>query len=153
GAALLVATLSSPALTPWVATASKALPPVASIARVPVAADMPLHLIVSLKLRDKDALAAFIRSPHTPGSPQYGVVLSTQQFRDTYAPTAQQAQAVQDYLVQAGFSHVALAPNRTLISADATAAAAQAAFNTTLVQYRVDGKTVFSNVGDIQVPA
>ena len=142
----------SSVITPWVGTATKALPPVQSITRTPVAVGMPLHLIVSLRLRNADALKTYIHNQHTPGNPQYGSVLSTQQFIDTYAPTAAQAQAVRDYLAQSGFANIKIAANRALITADATAAAAQLAFNTQIVQYQVGGRTVFSNTSDAQVP-
>ena len=59
GAGLAVCATSAAADTVWVSTATKALPPVTSIARAPLAADTPLHLIVSLKLRDKDGLARY----------------------------------------------------------------------------------------------
>ena len=153
GAALLLcAATSAHAFGPWTSTATKALPPIASIARAPLDGDTPLHLIVSLQLRDKAGLQALIRNQHTPGNPQYGVLLSSAQFMDTYAPTAQSAQAVRDYLTQAGLRNIVLAPNQLLLTADATAATAQAAFNTQLVQYRVDGRTVYSNISDAQVP-
>lgn len=139
-------------VTPWVSTATKALPPVNSIARSPVDVDMPVHVIVSLQLRDTDALKTFIHNQHTPGNPQFGTVLDTQQFQAAYAPTADQVQAVHDYLAQSGFSNIQIAPNGVLIRADGTAAAAQHAFNTQLVQFQVDGKTVFSNITDAQVP-
>jgi PKD repeat protein len=138
---------------PWVSTATKALPPVASIARTPVDAAMPVHLIVSLQLRDKAALQTFIHNQHTPGNPQYGTVMTTAQFLAAHAPTADQAQAVRDYLAQAGFHNIRIATNRTLVSADGSAAAAQSAFNTQLVRYQVGGRTVFSNTSDAQVPA
>src|ERR1700751_273582 len=77
GATLLFSAITSATpVSPWVSTATKALPPVAAIARSPVAANMPMHVIVSLQLRNKAGLQAFIRNQHTPGSPQYGVMLS-----------------------------------------------------------------------------
>ncbi|MEO5624157.1 MAG: protease pro-enzyme activation domain-containing protein [Dokdonella sp.] len=137
---------------PWVSTATKALAPVSSIIRNPVDANMPLHVIVSLQMRNKESLETFLHNQHTPGNPQYGTVLDTQQFLATYAPTAAQVQSVRDYFVQSGFSNISIASNRMLMSADTTAAAAQAAFNTQLVQFQINGKTVFSNVSDAQVP-
>jgi subtilase family serine protease len=136
----------------WIDTATKAMAPIDSIARSPAAANMPLHLIVSLQLRSKDALATYLHNQHTPGNPQFGTVLSTQQFRDAYGPTSAQVQAVHDYLAQSGFTHIHVASNGMLISADATAAAVQYAFNTQVVQYQINGRTVFSNATPAQVP-
>ena len=151
-AALALACVAPLAQAAWVSTATKALPPVSSIPRSAVAADMPVHVIVSLQLRDKDGLKTFLHNQHTPGNPQYGIVLSSQQFLDTYSPTTDQVQAVQDYLAQTGFSNISAAANRTLITAEGTASIAQRAFNTQLVQFQIDGKTVFSNASDVQVP-
>lgn len=153
GAAVLFsAATSAYALSPWVSTATKALPPVASIARTPLPSDTPLRVIVSLQLRDKNGLKAFIRNQHTPGNPQYGTVMSTPQFMAAHAPSAEQAQAVRDYLAQAGLDNIDIASNRLLLTAQGTAAAVQSAFNTQLVQYQIDGKTVYSNASDAQVP-
>jgi PKD repeat protein len=60
---------------------------------------------------------------------------------------------VRDYLTQAGFSNIQIASNNALITADASAAAAQAAFNTSLAQFTLNGRTVYSNLADAQVPA
>jgi len=144
------AAISPPPL--WVSTSTKALPPGASIARTPANANMPLHVIVSLQLRNKDELKSYIHNQHTPGSPQYGTVLSGAQFAASYAPTSAQVQAVHDYLAQSGFHNIKIASNGVLLTADGTAAAAQTAFNTQLVQYQIDGRTVFSNTTDAQVP-
>jgi subtilase family serine protease len=46
-----------------------------------------------------------------------------------------------------------VADNQLLIEADGTAANVQAAFNTPLVQYSVNGTTVYVNATDAQVPA
>ena len=124
GCAICASALAADSLTPslWVSTATKALPPVNSIARSAVPGNMPVHVVVSLKLRDKDGLKTFLHNQHTPGNPQYGITLSTAQFLAAYAPTVEQVQAVRDYLGAAGFSDITVASNRALISADATAA-------------------------------
>lgn len=136
----------------WDKTQSRVLVPISSIAQTPVADALPMHVMVSLKLRNKDELQTFLKNQHTPGNPQYGIRLSSAQFAAQYSPTAQQAQAVADYLKASGFRNVSMAGNRVLISADGTAAQVQKAFNTTIMQYLIDGKTVHSPVTGVMVP-
>jgi len=62
-------------------------------------------------------------------------------------------QAVENYLASNGFSNVTVSDNQLLIEADGTAADVQAAFDTTLTQYSVNGATVYVNTADAQVPA
>lgn len=151
-AAALAAPSLAAALTTWVSTATKALPPAATIARSAAPAGMPVHVIVSLRLHGVDALKTYLHNQHTPGNPQYGTVLTPAQFQAAYAPTDSETQTVRDYLTQNGFNNVHIAANRTLLTAEGTAAAVQAAFNTQLVQYQVDGRLVYSNASDAQVP-
>ncbi len=146
------AALFAPLAQAWVDTATKALPPASSITHSAVAGSTPLHLIVSLQLRNQSSLDAFLKNQHTAGSPQYGVTLTPDQFAAAYAPSTDQAQAVTAYLAQSGFSNIQVAGNRLLVTADGTAAVAQRAFNTQLVQYQVGGQTVYSNASAAQVP-
>ena len=89
----------------------------------------------------------------TPGDSLYGTSLSVQQFVQQFGPTAAQVQAVQSYLTSNGFTNVTVADNQLLVEADGTAANAEAAFNTSLSQYSLNGATVFANSSDAQVPA
>ena len=89
----------------------------------------------------------------TPGDSLYGTSLSVQQFVQQFGPTAAQVQAVESYLTSNGFTNVTVADNQLLVEADGTAANAEAAFNTSLSQYSLNGATVFANSSDAQVPA
>jgi len=112
----------------------------------------PLHVVVALKLRDREGLDARIagnmRHREAPA------LLTPSQFLTSHAPTAQQAQAVADYLTRAGFRNVTIAPNRLLVSADGTAANARDAFMTTFAQVRThDGRVAFANTDAVRIPA
>ncbi len=112
----------------------------------------PIHIEVALKLRNTDALNSFIESSARVGATQR--VMSPGQFEAQHSPTAAQAQAVVDYLNQAGFKNVSVAPNRLLVSADGTADVVQTAFQTTLARVRTaDGRDAFANTDDAHVPA
>jgi PKD repeat protein len=147
-----VALQPATAAAAWVDTASAAI---TLDKRVPTSAmpdATPINLSVTLKLNDRSAVDALIKNLYTPGNPQYGHYLTPAQFTAAYSPTAAQAQKVVDYLKNAGFSNVTLAANRLLISAQGTAAVTSKAFNTSLVQFQKDGRTVHVNTTTAQVP-
>ena len=113
----------------------------------------PIHIEVSLRLRNTAALDSFIQSAGRPGT-SASRVMSTEQFTAQHAPTAEQAQAVVDFLNQSGFRNVNVAPNRLLVSADGTADIVQTAFQTTLARVQTaDGRDAFANTDDVRVPA
>lgn len=126
---------------------------VAPSALVPLDPGTPLHLLISLKMRHLQQLQGFLRDVVQPGSPVYGQYLSRSQFQDTYAPTPPQALAVVAYLLANGFTHIEVAPNRLLISADATAGQASKAFNVPMKQWTLGAATAYGSAGPIQVPA
>lgn len=106
-----------------------------------------VHVTVALKLRNDAQLKAQLARPGQ------GTMTEAQIAAD-YLPTAAQARAVADYLKQAGFTNVRVSSNRMLVSGDASAAAAQAAFKTTLVDVHThDGRSAFANNSAIQIPA
>jgi len=111
------------------------------------------HIMVSLNLRNQSQLKVFLQALHTPGNPSYHKFLTPAQFNTLYAPTQTQVDAVSSYLTQSGFQHVSVTPNRTLISADGTAATVRQAFNTSLKKFTHQGRAVFANDRPAQVPA
>ena len=117
-------------------------------------ATQPLHLVISLKLRNQAALDSFIASATRPGTPEADRTMAEGRFAAQHAPTPAQAQSVAGFLAQAGFNHVAIAPNRLLVSADGTAGAAEVAFNTSLARITTaDGRQAFANTEPVQIPA
>jgi len=112
----------------------------------------PLHIEVSLKLRNTAALDRFIQTAAQPGTAQR--TMAPDQFLANHAPTQQDAQAVADFLTQSGFRNVVIAPNRLLVSADGTIDTAQAAFQTSFARVlTADGRDAFANTEDAHVPA
>lgn len=113
----------------------------------PLAVSQPLHIAVSLKLRNQAQLKAYLAKPGRKA-------LTTDEFMAQYAPTAAQAKAVADYLSKAGFSNVTIAPNRMLVEASGRADTAGAAFETTFVHVRThDGRDAYANSSDVKIPA
>ncbi|HEY0179539.1 MAG TPA: protease pro-enzyme activation domain-containing protein [Dokdonella sp.] len=115
---------------------------------------MPVHIEVALKMRNREQLDAFLqanRAAAASGRPT--TTLTQDQFAARYSPTQAQAQAVADFLTQAGFTKVTIAPNRLLVSADGTADVVQAAFQTRLARVvAADGHEAFANSEPAHVP-
>ncbi|HJU39175.1 MAG TPA: S53 family peptidase, partial [Tahibacter sp.] len=112
----------------------------------------PIHVEVALKLRNETALRSFIDAAGRTGAAQR--TMTGDEFAAQHSPTAAQAQAVVDFLTQAGFANVVVAPNRLLVSADGTADIVQTAFQTTLARVRTaDGRDAFANTEDVRVPS
>ncbi|HET8764966.1 MAG TPA: protease pro-enzyme activation domain-containing protein [Rhodanobacter sp.] len=112
-----------------------------------LAAAHPMRVAVSLKLRNKAQLDAFVADPHHPH-------LTPAQFAARYAPTQAQAQAVAAFLQRSGFHGVTIAPNRQLVVASGRADTVTRAFQTTLSQVVTrNGRLAYANTSDVKIPA
>ena len=112
-----------------------------------LAQSKPMNVAVSLKLRNKAQLDAFVANPHHPN-------LTSAQFRAEYAPTLAQAQSVANFLKKEGFTNVQITPNRQLVTASGRAATAANAFHTSFVHVHThDGRDAFATSSDVKVPA
>jgi len=113
----------------------------------PLELTQQLRVVIALKLRNQAQLQALISTPggFTP--------LTSAQFEAQFSPTETQAQEVANFLMGAGFRNVAIAPNRLLVSGDATVAIVQAAFKTSMVRvYTHDGRMAYANSTDVEIP-
>jgi pseudomonalisin len=155
---IMATAFALPALagTNWVDTQTKA-PSVrstnsgASVMAAEVASpSQVMHVTVSLKLQNKDALDARVAAIKSGSTTSY---LTPEQFKSLHSPSDAQAQAVAAYLTSAGFRNVTIAPNNLLVSGDGTAALAATAFNTEIHNFNVDGAQVYANVKSAQVPS
>ena len=105
-----------------------------------------IHVAVSLNLRNKAQLDAFIANPHHPN-------LTSAQFNALYAPTQAQAQQVADFLRKSGFGNVTIEPNRQLVTASGRADTAASAFRTSLVRVHThDGRNAYATASDVKIP-
>lgn len=151
--ALAAVSASSYAAEQWTSTATKA-PRLFTTASSTVAhvaalqAGQPTHVAVSLKLRNKaelDSLTANLVGGRARP-------ITSAEFLTRFAPTQAQVQAVVDHLKKSGFVNVTVAENRLLVTADGTAGAVKAGFNTDLHSYNVNGRNAHANISDAQVP-
>ncbi len=115
----------------------------------------PIRISVALKLRDQAGLDAFVA--HLAQGAREGTrpaPMTSAQFLDRHAPTQAQAKAVADYLASQGFRNIRVSPNRTLVSAEGTAATARNAFMTQFAQVKThDGRIAFANTDAVRIPA
>ena len=124
------------------------------VAAGPLAFSQPMQIVVSLKLRNQSQLNSFLAKAQQPGTPTAQRTMSPEEFAAQFSPTQAQAQAVANYLTQAGFRNVTIAPNRLLVTADATADSVRAAFNTTFESVHThDGRNAYHNTSDVMIPA
>jgi xanthomonalisin len=128
-------------------------PAIQGTAVTAMAADHPLHVVISMKLRNADQLQAFLHNVTTPGNPAYGQFLSPDQFKAQYGPTQAQVDAVVAHLRQSGFTNIEVAPNNLLISADGNAGAATNGFHTSIKRFDAGGREFFANDTPALVPA
>ena len=115
----------------------------------------PVPVVIALKLRNRAALEALVNGNalrQIDGKPVQPMTAAT--FYADHAPTQKQAQAVADYLARMGYTNIAIAPNRMLVTADGTAETARRAFATTLAQVKThDGRVAFANTDAVRIPA
>jgi len=97
-----------------------------------------------------EALARAVSDPH---SNSYRHYLTPAQFRQQFAPTANQVAQVQSWLTSQGFTVVYTPKNNHYVSAKGTVAQAQAAFSTGLRMYKVNGLTLRSPSADVTIPS
>ena len=144
--------VSTQAASPaWVGVAAHAHDPRNAVHVGPLRAGTPVHITVSLQVRNKaqlDALTSQLMAGAAGVKP-----LTSAEFAARHAPTPAQAQAVVDYLRSKGFVKVEVADNRMIVTAEGVAAAVQGAFGAELHEYAVSGRSAYANVTDAKVPA
>jgi len=108
---------------------------------------------VYLNWRGAAAAKALAKAVSDPAGPSYGKYLTPAQFRNQFAPSQSQVQAVQTWLKSQGFAVDYTPTNNHYVAAEGTVAQAQAAFATTFGMYKVKGKLVRSPSAAISVPS
>ncbi len=134
----------------WVATHTKAHDTSRAVHVAEMKAGEQVRVSIGLKLRNKAQLDAL-----TDGLMKGTITrhLTSQEFLQQYAPTAEQAQRVVAYLTKNGFTNIQVAENRLLVLADGNPAAIKAAFKAEMHEFDVKGRRAHANVTDALVPA
>jgi PKD repeat protein len=111
-----------------------------------------MHIEVALKMRNRDMLENFVAAMHA--QPGKVAPMESERFLADHAPTMARAQAVANFLSNAGFHNVVIAPNRMLVSADGNARLAAAAFQTSFTNVQTkNGVVGYANNADVHIPA
>ncbi|PYL10820.1 MAG: hypothetical protein DMF43_09295, partial [Verrucomicrobia bacterium] len=108
---------------------------------------------VYLGWTNQSGAEALARSVSNPRSSSYRHYLTPAQFRQQFAPTANQVAQVQSWLTSQGFSLVYTPANNHYVSAKGTVAQAKAAFGTSFGMYKVKGLTLRSPAADVSIPS
>jgi pseudomonalisin len=147
---------SSPAVAQsWVATATQAFP-VQYVPNMTLIGALPsttaVRIAVGLQEQNASQVQPTLQAMLTPGNPLYGTSYTVDQFVAHFGATLAQVSAVESYLRSSGFTGISVSDNQLLIEATGTVAKVEAAFNTSLSQYSLNGTTVFANTTPAQVP-
>src|SRR5215472_15172417 len=113
------ASAASTAVSSWIATGTHAQPVPGAVDLGAAPDSMPLTVAVSLTLHGQSELRTLIARRQ---------ILTQPQFMTRFAPSSAEANAVAAYLARMGFHSVGIEPNRLIVSATGTAAAAHRAF-------------------------
>jgi subtilase family serine protease len=108
---------------------------------------------VYLGWRNAAAAQALATAVSTPGSAQYGKYVSSAQFRNQFAPSQSDVNAVQAWLRKAGFDISTTPGNNRYVQAEGTVAQAEAAFGASFGLYKVEGTTLRAPESELSVPA
>ncbi|MEX1828150.1 protease pro-enzyme activation domain-containing protein [Luteibacter sp. CQ10] len=114
--------------------------------------DRPVSIVVSLKLRNQDALNEYTREVSRPGSLVYRRYLSRDEAKATFAPTDEQAQKVAAYLREHGFTDVQVSSNNLLVTAKGNVGSSRQAFQTSVAEYVRGGVRAIANASEVKVP-
>jgi subtilase family serine protease len=112
-----------------------------------------LHFDVLLNLRDQAGADSLVQQLTTPGSSSYGAWLTPQQFRDRFAPTADQIDAVTGWLTQQGLTVDDTLPGRMLVQVQGSAATVEKVFDTQMRNYRFEGHRIHANATPLSLAA
>ena len=98
-------------------------------------------------------LEKFLAEQQTPGSPNYHHWLTPEEYGQRFGASDADIGKVTQWLEQQGLQVVSVARGRSWIAASGTAAQVEAAFQTEIHSYVVDGETHYANATEPSVPA
>jgi subtilase family serine protease len=104
-----------------------------------------------LEVRNKDALDNLVKQQKTPGSAQYHAWITQEQFNSAYGPTANQVNAVENFLAAHNFTVLAVAENNMYVKVQGTVAEVEQTFHVQIHNFNVNGVTHRSNTADPSV--
>jgi len=110
-----------------------------------------ITLNVWLKLHNQQQLDKLTDAQKQKGNASYHQWITQDQFNATYAPTAQEINAVSNSLAAKNLTVIAVAENNLYVKAQGSAADVQKAFHVQLHNYNLNGKGYRANTADPSV--
>jgi subtilase family serine protease len=107
-----------------------------------------IEVSVWLQLHNRSQFDALTQSLYDRTSPNYHHWLKQKDIATRFAPTAQEAKTVQEFLVAHNLTVVKTGPNNFYVRARGTVGDVEKAFQVQLNNYQVSGKTIRANAGD-----
>ena len=107
---------------------------------------------VYLTWNNPSAVEALAEAVSDPASSSYRRYLTPEQFRQRFAPSQAQVNAVQSWLRSQGFTVEYTPLNNHYVSAEGTVVQAAAAFATSFGMYSIQGLTLRSPSSDVSIP-
>ena len=101
-----------------------------------------------LNLRNSAALDSLAEELYDPASSHYREWLKPAGFAERFAPTAQEARTVGEFLSLHNLRVVAVGPNNMFVRARGTVADVEKAFRVQIDDFDVNGKTCYANTSD-----
>ena len=108
---------------------------------------------VYLGWRNESAVETLAKAVSNPSSASYGHYLTPQQFRQRFAPSQSDVNAVKSWLRSQGFQVGYVPQNNHYVAAEGTVAQANAAFGVTLNEYGYKGMTLRAPASALTIPS
>ncbi len=112
------------------------------------------HMLLQLRRSPEreHALRVFIDQQHDSASPNFHKWLTAEQFGQIYGPSAQDIEAVSEWLRSGGFTVNTVYPSGMTVDFSGNAGQVFAAFHTEIHKLSVNGKDHIANMSDPQIP-
>jgi len=107
-----------------------------------------MQITVWLNLHNRQQLDSLAQNLYDPTSPQYRAWLSFSRIEAAYAPTAEEANAVKQFLSAHNLSITLADPHNFFVKAQGTLAQVSAAFQIKIANFKVNGKVIRANTSD-----
>ena len=101
-----------------------------------------------LELHNKASLDSLVKQQNTRGSGKYHAWITQQQFNASYGPTANEVNAVQNYLSAHNLTVLTVAENNLYVKVQGTVGDIQKTFHTKIHNFKLNGVTHRSNTAD-----
>jgi subtilase family serine protease len=111
------------------------------------------EIVVSLNLRNRDALDALLMNIQDPSSPNYGKFLTQDEFNADFAPTAADEEAVARFLSDNGLTVTDRFANRLLVGAVGSVRSIENAFDVEIHNVRFKGQPHYASLNDPSLPS